>query len=122
MIKAIVTISTIKGYAHGAYASGWTLDQFTEALQTIEENKFASSSISWLVTKGKTVYKREWGAPRGGEEIFILEADYTKYDNNMDIEAWKNNILTHAKYLKEYFEQMTIRVTFVNNVETLIIE
>ena len=119
--KAIVTISTIKGYANGAYASGWNLNQFTEMLQTIEESKFADSSISWLVTPAKTVYKRAWGAPRGGEDVFVLEADYTEYDKNIDINDWKQNVLNHARYLKEYFKQETVRITFINNTETLIL-
>lgn len=121
--RAIVTISTIKGYANGSYATGWNLDQFTEMLQAIEENKFADSSISWLVTPGKTVYKTEWGAPRGGEEVFVLEADYTEYDyKTLDIDNWKKRICDHAEYLREYFGQSTVRVTFINNVETEILK
>lgn len=120
-IKAIVTISTIKGYANGTYASGWNLNQFTETLQTIEESKFADTSISWLVTPGKTVYKQAYGAPHGGEDVFVLEADYTEYDKNMNIDDWKQNVLNHANYLKEYFKQETVRVSFIYNTETLIL-
>lgn len=120
-VKAVVTISTIKGYANGAYSSGWDLDQFTEMLQTIEESKFADSSISWLVISGKTVYKQSWGAPHGGEDVFVLETDYTEYDRNTDINDWKQNVLIHASYLKEYFKQETVRVTFINNTETIIL-
>lgn len=120
-VKAIVTISTIKGYANGAYTTGWSLQQFTEMLQTIEENKFADTSISWLVTPGKTVYKSTWGAPKGGEDVFVLEADYTEYDKGTDINTWKNNIFKHAEYLKEYFRQETVRVTFIDNVSTTIL-
>lgn len=119
--KAIVTISTIKGYANGAYSVGWDFNAFTEMLQTIEESKFADSSISWLVTQGKTIYKTAWGAPKGGEDVFILETDYTEYNKGTDIHDWKKNIFTHAEYLKKYFGQETVRVTFVNNVETTIL-
>lgn len=119
--KAVVTISTIKGYANGAYSSGWDLNQFTEMLQVIEESKFADSSISWLVTPGKTVYKKVWGAPKGGEDVFILEADYTEYDKGISVNEWKNRVFTHAEYLKEYFGQETVRVTFINNVATTIL-
>lgn len=119
--KAIVTISTIKGYANGAYSVGWDFNAFTEMLQTIEESKFADSSISWLVTQGKTVYKTAWGAPKGGEDVFILETDYTEYNKGTGIHDWKKNVFTHAEYLKKYFGQETVRVTFVNNVETTIL-
>jgi hypothetical protein len=123
MCKAVVTISTIKGYANGAYAVGWDLNQFTEVLQTIEETKFGDYSISWLVTSGKAVYKKEWGAPNGGEDVFILETDYTEYDynNHLDIDNWKHRVLEHAEYLRIYFDQKTVRVSFINNVETKIL-
>lgn len=112
--KAMVTISTIRGYANGAYSSGLTFNQFTEMLQVVEENKFADTSISWLVTVGRVVYKREWGAPKGGEDVYVLQADYTEYDKGTDIHAWKNNVFTHAEYLRKYFDQETVRVTFID--------
>ena len=119
--KAIVTLSTIKGYANGAYTVGWDFQHFVEVLQNIEEHKFANSSISWLVTPGKAVYKSAWGAPKGGEDVFILETDYTEYDKGKDIHEWKKNVFIHAEYLKEYFEQETVRVTFIDNVSTTIL-
>ena len=123
MIKAMVTISTIKGYANGSYATGWNLDQFTELLQMIEENHYPDSSVSWLVIPGKAVYKRQWGAPKGGEDVFVLEADYTDYDKRvLSVEQWKNKIIEHAEYLRHYFEQSTVRITFLNNVETIILQ
>ena len=123
MVKAYITISTIKGYANGAYAVGLNLNEFTETLQAIEENKFADSSISWLVTPGKTVYKTEWGAPKGGEDVFVLETDYTEHDKfaGLDIDNWKHRVCNHAEYLRYYFEQETVRVTFINNTETFIL-
>lgn len=119
--KAMVTISTIKGYANGAYAVGWNLDEFTETLQYIEENNFKDSSISWLVTQGRAVYNKAYGAPNGGEDVFVLQADYIGYDGTMNIYDWKDNILNHAEYLRNYFNQSTVRVTFFNNVETTIL-
>lgn len=122
--KAIVTISTIKGYANGAYAVGYSLEDFTGTLQAIEENTFADTSISWLVTSGKTVYKTEWGAPKGGEDVFVLQADYTEYDmiKNLSIKYWKDTVLTHAEYLRKYFSQESVRVTFIDDVETTILK
>ena len=124
MIKAVVTISTIKGYANGSYAVGWNLDQFTNMLQTIEESKFENTSISWLVTPGKAVYKTAWGAPEGGEDVFVLSTDYTEYDlqNKLDIDNWKHRVCDHAEYLRQYFGQTTVRVSFINNVETFILK
>ena len=119
--KAIVTISTIKGYANGAYRVGLDLNTFTETLQEIEEHKFSDTSISWLVTSGKAVYKKAWGAPIGGEDVFVLEADYTEYDKGTNIHDWKKNIFVHAEYLRQYFKQETVRVTFIDNVSTTIL-
>lgn len=123
-MKAIVTISTIKAYANGVYAVGLNLEEFTNILQLIEENKFADTSISWLVTPGKTVYKTEWGAPKGGEDVFVLETDYTEYDKDrhLDIDNWMHRVCDHAEYLKQYFEQETVRVTFIHNAETIILK
>ena len=120
--KAIVTISTIKGYANGLYKAGLNFNQFTQTLQKIEECNFGNESISWLVTPGKAVYKIEWGAPKGGEDVFVLEADYTEYDKNLSIDEWKRKVYFHAEFLKCYFEQETVRVTFIDNTETIIIK
>ena len=119
--KAVVTISTIKGYANGAYRVGLDFNTFTETLQEIEEIKFPDTSISWLVTPGKAVYKSAWGAPNGGEDVFVLEADYTEYDKGKSISDWKKNIFIHAEYLRNYFDQETVRVTFIDDVFTTIL-
>jgi hypothetical protein len=119
--KAIVTISTIEGYHPGENVSGLELNKFCEILQDIEENKFADTSISWLVKTGKTVYKQKWGCPFAGEDVFILEADYTEYDKGTDIHDWKHNVFVHVDYLKELFKQETVRVTFINGIETTIV-
>ena len=118
--KAIVIISTVKGYANGAYSVGMGFEEFTKTLQMIEENKF-DYSIPWLVTPSKAIYKSAWGAPRGGEDVFVLQADYTEYNKDVTISEWKNIIFTHAEYLKQYFEQETVRVTFIDNVSTTIL-
>lgn len=120
-VKAVVTISTIKGYANGSYAVGWSLEEFAERLQVIEETTFADNSISWLVRPGKAIYKLTWGAPKGGEDVFVLEADYTEYDKDITINEWKNRIFNHAEYLRKYFAQETVRVTFIDGVETTIL-
>ena len=119
--KAIVTISTIKGYANGAYSVGLKFEEFTKTLQEIEEINFSNESVSWLVTPGKTIYKTSWGAPKGGEEVFVLEADYTEYDKGFTISEWKNRIFKHAEYLRLYFKQETVRVSFINDVETTLL-
>ena len=122
-VKAIVTISTIKDYHGGEVGvKGLGINIFSETLQEIEEDKFASSPISWLVTQGKAVYNTKWGAPIGGEDIFVLETDYTEYDSGLDIDNWKHKVCDHVEYLKHYFGQETVRVTFINNTETFILK
>ena len=119
--KAIVTISTIAGYHPGKRVKGLKFKSFCRLIQGIEEAHFPDSSVSWLVTPGKTVYKEEWGCPFGGEDVFVLEADYTEYDKGTNIHDWKRNIFIHAEYFKEFFAQETVRVTFINGVETTIL-
>lgn len=123
-MKAIVTVSTIKGYANGAYATGWNFSDFTKWLQEKEEYMFSDTSISWLITPGIAVYKTLWGATKGGEEVFVLTTDYTEYDeyNGISVKEWKKNIINHAQYLKDYFQQSTIRVSFIDNVENIILK
>jgi len=118
--KAIVTISTIEGYHSGELVSGMSFDNFCRFLQEFEEN-YNDGSISWLVKPAKTVYKQIWGCPNGGEEVFVLEADYTEYDKGIDIHEWKRNVFIHAEELKNHFKQNTIRVTFINGLETTIL-
>ena len=120
--KAIVTISTIEGYKpEEENVNDLDFDTFCRELQNIEENEFAKSSISWLVYPARTIYKSAWGSPRGGEPVFVLEADYTEYDKGTDIHDWKRNVFIHADYLRDKFKQETVRVTFVNDVETTIL-
>ena len=118
--RAIVTISTIEGYHPGEDISGLDFNKFCEVLQSFEE-KFETGSISWLVTPGKAVYKQKWGCPFAGEEVFILEADYTEYDKGISISNWKKNVFSHVEELRKMFNQETVRVTFINGVETTIL-
>ena len=119
--KAVVTISTIQGYANGAYKTGLGLEEFTTELQRIEENIFPDSSISWLIYPGKAVYKTAWGSPKGGEDVFRLEADYTEYDKGTNIHDWKRNVFLHAEFLRTHFKQETVRVSFIDNVKTTVL-
>lgn len=119
--RAIVTISTIEGYANGSYAVGWNMNDFCTTLQIIGNNAFADSYISWVVTPGKAIYKSAWGSPKGGEDIFVLTADYTEYDKAITVSEWKQRVFKYAEYLKNYFKQETVRVTFINGVETTIV-
>lgn len=119
--KAIVTISTIEGYHPGKKVKGLKFNSFCRLIQGIEEGHFADSSVSWLITPGKAVYKEKYGSPHGGEDVFVLEADYTEYDKGTDIHDWKHNIFIHAEYFKKFFNQETVRVTFINGVETTVL-
>ena len=120
-IKAIVTISTVEGYHSGEEGIvGMEFDDFCKILQEFEES-FVEGSISWLVRPGKAVYKQAWGAPKGGEPVFVLEADYTEYDKGTDRSAWRKNIFTHAEALRKIFKQETIRVTFIEGITTTVL-
>ena len=119
--KAIVTISTIAGYHPGETITGMTFDNFCRFIQEFEERYYQGDSISWLVKPAKAVYKQECGCPNGGEEVFVLEADYTEYDKGIDIHTWKRNIFNHVEELRQHFKQETVRITFINGVETTIL-
>lgn len=120
---AQITIGTIAGYNHDN-TGAMSLDEFCKFLQLFsdEYEKVAKDNydnykyISWLVFPGRTVYKEDWGAPKGGESVFILQASYTnEYDKDMDENMWKENILRYAKVLKEKLNQSTIRIQFTDS-------
>ena len=118
--KAILTISTIQGYHPGEEITGMDFHEFCRRLQEFEGN-YQTGSISWVVTPGKAVYKQSWGAPKGGEDIFVLQADYTEYDKGISISDWKKNVYIHADELRKLFNQETVRLTFINGVETSVL-
>ena len=120
---AQITIGTIAGYNHDN-TGAMTLDEFCKFLQKFEDefeekakNTYGNYKyISWLVASGRTVYKEDWGSPKGGEEVFILQTSYTnEYDGDIEEYLWKDNVLRHAKALKEKLNQSTIRIQFINS-------
>lgn len=121
-MQAQVTIGTIAGYNHDNNGA-MTLDEFCKFLQEFEDEMQNNGHkyISWLVAPGRTVYKEEWGSPKGGEEVFILQASYVnEYDKDISEFIWKDNILKHASALKERLNQTTVRVQFIESITCIV--
>lgn len=89
---------------------------FCKELQKFETENFSDEFVSWLVTPANTVYKVDWGSPIGGEPVYVLQASYTEYDadNDVNMTAWKRRILTHATALMKHYKQSTVRVQFTD--------
>lgn len=115
---AQITIGTVPGYNHDN-SKAWTLNGFTTWLQEFMDEWAYNDNkkyISWLVIPAKTVYKKEWGAPVGGEDVFVLQASYTsEYDKDISIIDWRNNIKNCAKEIKSTLHQSTARVQFTES-------
>jgi len=115
---AQITIGTVPGYDHDN-SKAWTLNGFTAWLQEFMDDRACDDNkkyASWLVFPAKTVYKKEWGAPVRGEDVFVLQAFYTsEYDKDISIANWRNNIKDCAKEIKSALCQSTVRVQFTES-------
>ena len=116
-VVAQLTVGTVSGYDHDN-SGAWTPIAFSVWLQEVmDEFSFNDDKkyISWLVFPAKAVYKREWGSPIGGEDIFVLQASYTEYDKNISIDDWVNNVKDCAKEIKSRLHQSTARLQFTES-------
>lgn len=68
--------------------------------------------IPFIVYEVKTVYKKEWGCPDGGEKTYNLEATRNpKFE--MDDKKWREEVLKIISVLKEELKQSTVTLQFI---------
>lgn len=117
-MTATVTIGTVSGYNHDNFKA-WSLNAFTTWLQEfMEEYEYDGNRyISWLVLPAKTVYKKEWGSPIGGEDVFVIQASHTlRYDGDISLDLWAKNVEKCAKCMKERLKQSTVRIQYTESI------
>lgn len=68
--------------------------------------------ISFIVYEVKTVYKKEWGCPDGGEKTYNLEATRNPVFNPDD-NLWKDQVLQVIRFLKDDLKQSTVTIQFI---------
>lgn len=90
------------------------IDDFEEYLQKKLEDLSEKLGffISFIVYETKTIYKKEWGCPDGGEKTYNFEATRNPVFNSDD-DIWKDQIIQIISILKEDLKQSTVTVQFI---------
>lgn len=110
-LSAKVTIGINEGYDHLNESN--LKDSFNDFLYNfLEENEDqVGEYISFVVYPTKTIYKKEWGCPNGGEDTITLEATANpKFVH--DLKTWKFHVIKYIELLKEELKQSTVMIQF----------
>ena len=110
-LTAKVTIGINEGYDHLNESN--LKDSFGTFLYNfLEENEDqVGEYISFVVYPIKTIYKKEWGCPNGGEDTITLEATANpKFVH--DLKTWKFHVIKYIELLKKELKQSTVMIQF----------
>lgn len=113
------TLGITSGYGHNNEDTcTWSLEDFGNLWQLKAEQVFKSSDIyvSCTVSLGKAVYNEEWGCPKGGEDVFIIQGELNPEFNedlyNLGFHLYKKVVIELLGLVAKELKQSTTQVTF----------
>lgn len=107
-----IVIGINKGYFHSNEAQK-NIEKISELCNKLAENIFKVYNlyISTVISNSKTVYRKEWGCPKGGEDTFSISGDNNPQFNK-DLDLYKSCVFIFARKLKEELKQSTVSIVF----------
>lgn len=104
------TIGTAKGYNNTDYIE---FKRFVEIVRSVccEVENSTGIYVSLSVRKNIVIYKKEWGCPDNGEEVYVLNAVYNPFYRD-DKQKWIRSCLDIQKLLQKRFNQSTVTSVF----------
>lgn len=110
--KFSFTIGVTEGYFHNNETEVNML-QFTKEVnsKSTETESELGIYIPFVIVPTVTLYKPEWGCPKGGEKTFTLSAVRNPKFNS-DVEQWKAACRSVVLKLKQSLKQSTVTGEF----------
>ena len=104
------TIGVTEGYFHNNENSNVDFVELVDKCsKAVEES--TGVYISFNITPIVTLYKAEWGCPKGGEKTYVLSAIRNPKFNN-DKALWKTSCLCVMTNLKNELRQSSVTGDF----------
>ena len=111
-LNCIIVTGVNKGYFHNNEKEV-TEKEMGILWQEIALEQFNKTNIyiSAVIQKSITIYKEDWGCPKGGENTFTISLTANP-EFIKDLDKWKQVAINCAKELKNILKQTTMTIEF----------